>query len=632
MAAERRYSTPCLYEQRVGQPELAEGKVAAWPRALGSPEVVYDRIRDRERALPAGHPWMTTVEAGGEEEEGGAGEEEEEDEGGPEGYHCQICGYHADQLQPFNVHLHSAHPAVVLQELYGLLDLTGSPVHGLGPFEGPIPGLGPFRSAEPNQGLPGGSIPSQGRMQSYSPPGGSISGRGPPEGSISSHGLPGGSISSHGPPGGSISSHGQPGGSISSHGPPGGSIPIHGPVHGDSRKPDIVQIDLTGEDEAGEQGATSRGPARDPGLEPGAEGSLTEAFNHFPYPSPEEMAQCGQSAGLPAESVGVWFAVQRLRHGISWTPEEVREARLKLSGKPGTLRMTAPPLAPPAQADGRQVLAPAWRRGPGGGAAGLLPFLRPGSPRKAHTSPDGADSPPLAPGERRCTKAKAELAAPKGSFIRRRCQDEEEEARSLQARTGQASAWLSDSPCRPGGPDSQPCPAGPGEGCPGLDSEADPRRAAAAGPAPGRPRKTKEQLLVLKAFFLRSRWPSGADYTRLVERTGLARADVIQWFGDTRYALKNGQLKWVHRPPCSLGAQAGLVSPRPGEGEGEDGLASAACSAEWICQKGGWRKARRRRRKRKALAVGRGEDGVSGEEGEGREGSRERNQIVRETL
>ncbi|XP_030631773.1 homeobox and leucine zipper encoding a [Chanos chanos] len=61
----------------------------------------------------------------------------------------------------------------------------------------------------------------------------------------------------------------------------------------------------------------------------------------------------------------------------------------------------------------------------------------------------------------------------------------------------------------------------------------------------GRPRKTKEQLDVLKQHFLRCQWPKSEDYTQLVELTGLPRADVIQWFGDTRYAVKNGQLRWV---------------------------------------------------------------------------------------
>lgn len=61
----------------------------------------------------------------------------------------------------------------------------------------------------------------------------------------------------------------------------------------------------------------------------------------------------------------------------------------------------------------------------------------------------------------------------------------------------------------------------------------------------GRPRKTKEQLDMLKQHFLRCQWPKSEDYTELVKLTGLPRADVIQWFGDTRYAVKNGQLRWV---------------------------------------------------------------------------------------
>ncbi|XP_073347147.1 homeobox and leucine zipper encoding a [Pagrus major] len=77
-----------------------------------------------------------------------------------------------------------------------------------------------------------------------------------------------------------------------------------------------------------------------------------------------------------------------------------------------------------------------------------------------------------------------------------------------------------------------------------------PSRVSGASSSPGltpagRPRKTKEQLDVLKQYFLRCQWPKSEDYTELVKLTGLPRADVIQWFGDTRYAVKNGQLRWV---------------------------------------------------------------------------------------
>ncbi|XP_072297106.1 homeobox and leucine zipper encoding a [Eucyclogobius newberryi] len=90
----------------------------------------------------------------------------------------------------------------------------------------------------------------------------------------------------------------------------------------------------------------------------------------------------------------------------------------------------------------------------------------------------------------------------------------------------------------------------------------------------GRPRKTKEQLDALKQYFLRCQWPKGEDYTELVKLTALPRADIIQWFGDTRYAVKNGQLRWVKGVRdqflAELSAQQNVVnnvsSPRIGAG------------------------------------------------------------------
>ncbi|KAM6918673.1 homeobox and leucine zipper encoding a isoform 1-T2 [Xenentodon cancila] len=83
---------------------------------------------------------------------------------------------------------------------------------------------------------------------------------------------------------------------------------------------------------------------------------------------------------------------------------------------------------------------------------------------------------------------------------------------------------------------------------PSLPSECFSGASTSTSPAltpAGRPRKTKEQLSVLKEHFLQCQWPTSEDYTELVKLTGLPRADVIQWFGDTRYAVKNGQLRWV---------------------------------------------------------------------------------------
>ncbi|KAL1781088.1 homeobox and leucine zipper protein Homez [Sigmodon hispidus] len=66
-------------------------------------------------------------------------------------------------------------------------------------------------------------------------------------------------------------------------------------------------------------------------------------------------------------------------------------------------------------------------------------------------------------------------------------------------------------------------------------------------------RKTKEQLAILKSFFLQCQWARREDYHKLEQITGLPRSEIIQWFGDTRYALKHGQLKWF-RDNAVLGA------------------------------------------------------------------------------
>lgn len=61
-----------------------------------------------------------------------------------------------------------------------------------------------------------------------------------------------------------------------------------------------------------------------------------------------------------------------------------------------------------------------------------------------------------------------------------------------------------------------------------------------------RRRKTKEQLAVLKSFFLRCQWARDNDYKMLEEVTGLTRTEITRWFVDTRYALRHGQLRWFY--------------------------------------------------------------------------------------
>ncbi|XP_030625268.1 zinc fingers and homeoboxes protein 3 [Chanos chanos] len=58
-------------------------------------------------------------------------------------------------------------------------------------------------------------------------------------------------------------------------------------------------------------------------------------------------------------------------------------------------------------------------------------------------------------------------------------------------------------------------------------------------------KKTADQLHLLKQVFARTQWPSSPQYDELSAKTGLPRPEVVRWFGDCRYVLKNGLLKWL---------------------------------------------------------------------------------------
>lgn len=59
-------------------------------------------------------------------------------------------------------------------------------------------------------------------------------------------------------------------------------------------------------------------------------------------------------------------------------------------------------------------------------------------------------------------------------------------------------------------------------------------------------KKTPEQLHILKRAFVRSQWPTAEEYDQMAKESGLPRTYIVNWFGDTRYACKNSNLKWYY--------------------------------------------------------------------------------------
>uniref|UniRef100_A0A671W4R4 C2H2-type domain-containing protein n=1 Tax=Sparus aurata TaxID=8175 RepID=A0A671W4R4_SPAAU len=56
-------------------------------------------------------------------------------------------------------------------------------------------------------------------------------------------------------------------------------------------------------------------------------GALTVSF---PYPTKAELCYLTVVSEFPEEQIKLWFTAQRLKQGISWSPEEIEEARRKM--------------------------------------------------------------------------------------------------------------------------------------------------------------------------------------------------------------------------------------------------------------------------------------------------------------
>lgn len=58
--------------------------------------------------------------------------------------------------------------------------------------------------------------------------------------------------------------------------------------------------------------------------------TLITSFNKFPYPTHAELSWLTAASKQPEDQIKVWFTTQRLKQGITWSPEEVEEARKKM--------------------------------------------------------------------------------------------------------------------------------------------------------------------------------------------------------------------------------------------------------------------------------------------------------------
>ncbi|XP_044934027.1 zinc fingers and homeoboxes protein 1 [Mustela putorius furo] len=225
---------------------------------------------------------------------------------------------------------------------------------------------------------------------------------------------------------------------------------------------------------------------------------LLNTYNKFPYPTMSEITVLSAQAKYTEEQIKIWFSAQRLKHGVSWTPEEVEEARRKqFNGTVHTVPQTI------------TVIPTHISTGSNGLPSILQTCQIVGQPGLVLTQVAGANTLPVTapialtvagvPSQTNVQKSQAPAAQP-------------------NAETKPATAAIPPSPL--------------------IKHET-----TAANPDSFgiRAKKTKEQLAELKVSYLKNQFPHDSEIIRLMKITGLTKGEIKKWFSDTRYNQRNSK-------------------------------------------------------------------------------------------
>ncbi|XP_044296200.1 zinc fingers and homeoboxes protein 3 isoform X2 [Varanus komodoensis] len=233
---------------------------------------------------------------------------------------------------------------------------------------------------------------------------------------------------------------------------------------------------------------------------------LKNSFHKFPYPTKAELCYLTVVTKYPEEQLKIWFTAQRLKQGISWSPEEIEDARKKMfntviqSVPQSTITVLNTPL----------VTSP-------GGVQHLIQASLPGH---SVGKPEGAGGvlvtqPIIANGLQGTTSslAIAVTSIPKTQIAKPPTTVSVSSSPSTMKVVSAAQSQIT--------------------ACPNITSQ------AFLDPNLYKNKKSYEQLSALKDSFCRNQFPGHVEVERLTKITGLSTRDVRKWFSDRRYHCRN---------------------------------------------------------------------------------------------
>ncbi|XP_072266783.1 zinc fingers and homeoboxes protein 2 [Pyxicephalus adspersus] len=221
--------------------------------------------------------------------------------------------------------------------------------------------------------------------------------------------------------------------------------------------------------------------------------TLISSFNKFPYPTQAELSWLTAASKHPEEQIRIWFATQRLKHGISWSPEEVEEARKKMfngtiQSVPQTFTVLPAPLTTTAK-----IAQPLIQT--------AVPCQIIGQPGLVLTQVTNASAVTV-------PSVPVSIGTTPSQYQKRTMQSPQEAPEPKRQCIGQV----------------------PSSSVPRVHTVSSRHER----------KKTSQQIALLKASFVMCQFPDDAEIYRLIDATGLSRSEIKKWFSDHRYRSQRG--------------------------------------------------------------------------------------------
>ncbi|XP_027034146.2 homeobox and leucine zipper encoding b isoform X2 [Tachysurus fulvidraco] len=293
---------------------------------------------------------------------------------------------------------------------------------------------------------------------------------------------------------------------------------------------------------------------------------LVEAFNAFPYPTEQEASALARRCSLSAERVKVWFMMQRVRYGISWADDDIRQTRLKLR------HLQSMSLGEEGEEEEEDYLADEEKtpetqqedvkQAP---VTEVYTGYAHYTPQLVFSQDEASDF------NSRQNSIIPQYTNGVETFVQQQTENQcvaDFQNASVDKDHAQLPRELNHLPPHELKAESS------------STYRALSKSAVVCGPPITQQRKkSKAQLMALRRSFVQKNWPSEAEVQRLQRATGLGRHEIRKWFADSRYQLRRSGRSWLaelSKPSQSLEPSGRLQQQLNSDEFQEDGEASGA--------------------------------------------------------